>query len=72
MQNENDLVEFANDLRDQYREMQLRYEKKITLLEQRIQELSAAELRYHHERFESPRPFADAPIYSHKLPLLSK
>ena len=64
MQNENDLIEFANDLRDQYHEMQQNYEKKIALLEQKIQSMSAAKLKFYHEQFESPRPFADAPVYT--------
>ena len=77
MQNENDLIEFANDLRDQYYEMQRSYEKRIAVLEQKIQSMSSmssmssvslmVNLKYHHEQFQSPRPFADTPIYTNVL-----
>lgn len=39
MQNENDLLSFANDLKEQYNAMQQSYEDRIALLQQTIQSL---------------------------------
>jgi len=64
MENENDLLEFANDLKEQYDNMQQSYKKRIALLQQKIQSLEQLPpLKFHQDQFSSQRPFAHKPTY---------
>ena len=64
MQNENDLLEVANDLKEQYDNMQQSYEKRIALLQQKIQSLEELPpLKFYQDQFSSQRPFAHKPTY---------
>ena len=59
--NEGELLEFCNDLKDQYDTMKRKYQKRIAMLEhtiKRLKEDKTPQYRYINGQFDSSRPFA--------------
>lgn len=68
IQNEGEYLELVNDLKDQYNQMKDDYEKKISFLEEEIDELKIdlewkSSLVYLDGQFDSTRPSARKGVY---------
>lgn len=68
MNNENDLLEFANDMKEQYDKMKNNYDVKIAALQQenkflRDELTNKAPMNYLDDMFKSPREPARFPTY---------
>lgn len=68
MNNENDLLEFANDMKKQYDDLKLKYDIKISALQQenkflRNELTNKSPLKYNDDIFKSPRESARFPTY---------
>ena len=66
--NEGEYLELVNDLRDQYNQMKEEYEKKISFLEEEIEELKIdlewkSSLVFMDGQFDSTRPCVRKGVY---------